>query len=1732
MDQVLLQKAIKLNKARRRRKYLRRFVGVMGVAVTFVTTYMLILPAITMEKQAYCGLDAHAHTDACYSQVEAVLACAPAGEGMEIVHTHGALCYDDNGQLRCDLPELEAHTHDAGCYGSETELVCSVAEAQDHVHGDDCYEKESVLSCGLEECEPHTHAEDCFRSQRELACGLPECEPHDHEESCYTRQQILICKEPERKPHAHGEDCYEMQQTCVCGLNEDEDHAHEEACYEQMQVQICNLEEDEGHFHAEDCYEAQEELNCAVELPEGHTHSDDCYQDKVETVCDLEESEGHTHGDDCYTEQDKQICQWEEAETHTHDEGCYLVRETLICEKEEVILHSHTEECYEEDAQHEKHLICRQPVVVEHIHDESCLAYTNQELICETTEHIHTDICYEPVEETTEPVTEPTESMEETAEPVEETTEPVEETTEPVEETTEPVEETTEPVGETTEPVEETTGPAEEPTESEEGIVLNTEQNFRCGFGAHLHGDACFEPEGKQLCTVPEHTHNAGCVLADYDPLADVETQEQWEASLQEVVLSGRYRDDVLAIARTQLAYGESLQNRFLREDGTTDGYTRYGDWYGPSYDRWDAMFVSFCLRYADVAVYPVDSDCRNWISQLENMNFYRDARNHEPRSGELIFFDLNRDGNADRVGLVSEATVDRIIAIEGDNDDAVRYCSYTPGDPIILGYGLMPESRTIQQEHIGEDYAVSVSYGADGGLPPDAQLVVTEIPQDSEEYRYYLEQAVDAMQDDSEDEVETDVSFARFFDIQFVVNGEKVEPTAPVQISIRYDEAVQLGQEDVGRAVHFADSGIEILATQTSGDDSDAGDAANTFVYTQDSFSVSGTVVINNGNSRAASIDLSNAESIGQYITSISITNQNGEETTMFLNGDTFAVTIDASIYGWQYGNRKDKTLYLILAEQMKLTGLSYSGNAESGMIDSAGNAALLVAPMITDQWGNPQNVSLRMVLTGKAINETGGTANVSIHNVVCNVYHSSQSFTHTATDGTVTELNLMGSSYSPSSYELVVEQEDASGYANAIRSFVQSNYVRREMQGNAVYRVYLRSKSNPSTVKEITGPYSLSMHFADSPVPVSKGGSAIVLNLNGNQVQKPGSGAAVCSDGAVTTVTISDTHNKLTRFSVTALSGMTAGTTGSGYSLAYNTVTDAFIKDPAYQKYFNRNSPIGTAGSFHLVGFDTVTLSSHTNGNILAKNLYAGENFGTNNYPNELTYVQNYRKVHATSASSLDHILVIGSSNTLDLYDNNNRYKINSVGMDKPKHIIQDEDTNAAPFIDLNRVRAEIRQLSSVMAGFAPNNLLPSVESQNRVLTLTQPDSVGVITVDYPDPRVFGSAQLDLKGFRSGTSGSIVINVNCAGASTIRMPTALVYIDGQVQGTDEVTNFTSGKVVWNFINAQGVTIEAQRMTGMIIAPGATVNINQNLNGTVVADVINVLAESHRTDFTGEIIPRETVDYGITLRKIRSGYVGTTLSGAEFTLEIWNGSRWTSVNTGSIITDADGLFLLKNLKKDTAYRLVETKAPVGYTPLKEPYCFWVRSNASMNQPNTKPSGFDGLALDTGATLNIPNEPDEQINTTQLQLEKKWLGESPVLAERITVMVYQITLREEQEIQRSLYKTVILTKALDWKLTLEDLPLEGKDASGNPVSYAYSVEEKEMEGYTASYSDNNEAGTRDDTIVITNKERTYGYELPETGGIGTGHFTGWGMILLFAFGCAMAVKRRKREADK
>ena len=69
--------------------------------------------------------------------------------------------------------------------------------------------------------------------------------------------------------------------------------------------------------------------------------------------------------------------------------------------------------------------------------------------------------------------------------------------------------------------------------------------------------------------------------------------------------------------------------------------------------------------------------------------------------------------------------------------------------------------------------------------------------------------------------------------------------------------------------------------------------------------------------------------------------------------------------------------------------------------------------------------------------------------------------------------------------------------------------------------------------------------------------------------------------------------------------------------YDLQYNGIKDRFMRDPSIPDTAHSNSPLGTAGSFHIVAFDTMaTLSTHTNGNVLAKKLFARSNFGTNQY------------------------------------------------------------------------------------------------------------------------------------------------------------------------------------------------------------------------------------------------------------------------------------------------------------------------------------------------------------------------------------------------------------------------------------------------------------------------------------------------------------------------------------
>ena len=167
---ALLRRIRQILKDRRTRRFLTRFVSGIAAVVVFVTTYALVLPAITMESEAACGIEAHQHDDSCYT--ENLICGQEESEG----HHHTDDCFTVTMELECDLEEHQ-HSLENGCFDEEGNLVCKVEE---HTHSDSCYQEHRELTCGLEETEGHHHTDSCY--EKVLSCGK---EVHTHSTSCY-----------------------------------------------------------------------------------------------------------------------------------------------------------------------------------------------------------------------------------------------------------------------------------------------------------------------------------------------------------------------------------------------------------------------------------------------------------------------------------------------------------------------------------------------------------------------------------------------------------------------------------------------------------------------------------------------------------------------------------------------------------------------------------------------------------------------------------------------------------------------------------------------------------------------------------------------------------------------------------------------------------------------------------------------------------------------------------------------------------------------------------------------------------------------------------------------------------------------------------------------------------------------------------------------------------------------------------------------------------------------------------------------------------------------------------------------------------------------------------------------------------------------------------------------------------------------------------------------------------
>lgn len=352
MNRKLMELAEKYVAQRKRRIRLLKTVTALALIVAICTSYVLMMPGLTMAAETYCGLEEHTHTADCYVDE---LTCLISEREAETVftdimrcsfepHHHSSDCYNAQGELSCGYWDGYIHEHDEKCYDSNGVLICTLEEHPMHKHTDACYNWEKQLTCTLPESEGHIHTDACYRA-KEPTCGLFESEGHQHTADCVTETRTLICTEDvatnSDMPHVHDDSCYEVTRTYTCGLTEGEGaHHHTDACYPTTEEPTCGLFEGEGaHTHDDSCYEmVRGDLKCKLypDPAKVHTHSASCVDAKTGYyTCGYIQVLRHQHTNECI------VTVTAEDSGHHHTADCY--ERHYICGKEE---HTHTADCY------------------------------------------------------------------------------------------------------------------------------------------------------------------------------------------------------------------------------------------------------------------------------------------------------------------------------------------------------------------------------------------------------------------------------------------------------------------------------------------------------------------------------------------------------------------------------------------------------------------------------------------------------------------------------------------------------------------------------------------------------------------------------------------------------------------------------------------------------------------------------------------------------------------------------------------------------------------------------------------------------------------------------------------------------------------------------------------------------------------------------------------------------------------------------------------------------------------------------------------------------------------------------------------------------------------------------------------------------------------------------------------------------------------------------------------
>lgn len=342
----------------------------------------------------------------------------------------------------------------------------------------------------------------------------------------------------------------------------------------------------------------------------------------------------------------------------------------------------------------------------------------------------------------------------------------------------------------------------------EEACYEQQVTGLQCQTFEHQHGTGCYDEAGNLVCTAPEHQHANECYDAQGNLICG-------QAAHTHMVSCYDAENNLVCTAAEHQHAAECLSSENILVCGLEEG----ADGHAHTDECYETQKVLACGQL-ELHTHSAEAGCFEEVPPAEeggepayNLICKTPVLEEHVHSEEAGCFEIMEAVVADAV--VPEGTE----AVQGTEiiaqEEVVEGTEAVDGTEIVAENEteteLEEETETETEEFFkaceGDGYIVSATYGVEADIPEEAELVAELITPESDPEHYAEREA--QYKEQVGDEKATMNALLK---IGFYLDGEEIEPKAPVEVSVQLIDENGLPEGMPMTVVHFAEEGSRVL--------------------------------------------------------------------------------------------------------------------------------------------------------------------------------------------------------------------------------------------------------------------------------------------------------------------------------------------------------------------------------------------------------------------------------------------------------------------------------------------------------------------------------------------------------------------------------------------------------------------------------------------------------------------------------------------------------------------------------------------------------------------------------------------------------------------------------------------------------------------------------------------------------------------------------------------------------